>query len=104
MKMSATTEGYKVCGQCASCRAGMNSKPLAELETTCENIKPKLTKITAGFYQLSMGALGYANLHKRPSGWAVDIRYTNGGFRRSAGIWGKRADGVEEATAILRLR
>lgn len=91
-----------LCGRCETCREGMKTKSFAELELTCKRLAPKMTKISAGFYQLSMGALGYANIEKKANGWTCDVRDSGGGYRRSLAGLRTREDAKTRAISILR--
>jgi NADH:ubiquinone oxidoreductase subunit F (NADH-binding) len=90
-----------VCGQCETCRAGMATKALAELERTCAHEAPKTTMVAKNFWQVSMGALGYANLTKK-TGWTAEVRDSRGIYRRSAGGFNSKKSATEWAVAILR--
>jgi NADH:ubiquinone oxidoreductase subunit F (NADH-binding) len=90
-----------VCGQCETCRAGMASKSLADLEKTCSHEEPKMTMVMKNFWQVSMGALGYANLTKK-KGWTAEVRDNRGIYRRSAGGFNSKKSATEWAVAILK--
>lgn len=90
-----------VCGQCSSCRAGMSTKPLSELELTCAHEEPKMTMVAKNFWQVSMGTLGYANLNRK-KGWTAEVRDNRGIYRRSAGGFNSLKSAKTWAVSTLR--